>query len=78
MKHTCTQNQLLRYVYNETTTAETNAIAEALNEDRALFEAYEDLLHAKDQFPQIAFNPSASSIQNILNYSERTAVEIQH
>ena len=78
MKQKFTQNLLVRYLYKETTAAETMMVADALYEDRRLYEQFEDLLESKSQLPEVRFNPSASAIQNILKYSEQSAVETQH
>ncbi|MEM1322576.1 MAG: hypothetical protein AAGG75_20090 [Bacteroidota bacterium] len=78
MKQKFTQNLLVRYLYKETTAAETMMVADALYEDRRLYEQFEDLLESKNQLPEVRFTPSASAIQNILRYSEQSAVETPH
>jgi hypothetical protein len=54
------------------------AIRIALQEDWNLFEEYQELKKANVQLSKVTFNPSPSSIQNILRYSKETAVETQH
>jgi len=78
MKHNFTLNHLVKFIYKETTTAETIAISHALENDWELFENYQELRKSFDQLPQVTFNPSPDSIQNILRYSKETAVEAQH
>ena len=73
-----TKNHLIRFIYKETTIAETFAINEALNEDFELLEKYHDLLQGYHQLPKVKFNPAESSIQRILRHSKRTSVEPQH
>lgn len=70
-----TKNDLIRYIYKETSAAETLTINEALNSDMKLNGIYQDLLQGYQQLPKAKFNPSASSIQNILQYSQHTALE---
>jgi uncharacterized protein YfbU (UPF0304 family) len=73
-----TKNHLIRFIYKETTVAETMAIDEALNEDFELLEKYHELLQGYHQLPQVKFNPAESSIQQILRHSKQTTVEPQH
>jgi len=76
MQQKITQNQLVKYLYKETSTTEKLAVDAALNEDWRLFEAYEELLQAKQELPKVSFSPSNSTIQNILSHSAQTAVEL--
>ena len=78
MKHNFTPEQLIKYIYRETSVAETMAINEALSNNWELYELYEELKLSYQQLPKVKFNPSGSAIQNILAYSEQTAVETQH
>jgi hypothetical protein len=75
MKQTFTPNHLVKYLYNETSASEHLAINEALTSDLSLQESYNELLAAYQQLPKVSFSPSESSIQNILKYSNRTALE---
>lgn len=75
MEQKITQNDLIRYIYKETSAAETLAINEALNEDLELQNEHQDLIHAQQQLPKVTFNPSSDTIQNILRYSRHTALE---
>lgn len=75
MEQKFTKNDLIRYIYKETSVAETLAINEALNSNDKLYMKYRELLQGYQQLPKAKFNPSASSIQNILRYSQHTALE---
>ena len=75
MKHRFTPNDLIRFIYKETSVAETMGISEALSEDRQLFEEYESLKGSYRKLPKAKFSPSNRTIQNILRYSENSAVE---
>jgi len=70
-----TKNDLIRYIYKETSIAETLAINEALNSNDKLYGNYRKLLQGYQQLPKAKFNASASAIQNILRYSQHTALE---
>lgn len=76
MQQKFTQNQLVKYLYKETSATERLAIDEALSEDWRLSEAYDELALAKQQLPQVKFSPSNATIQNILSHSAQTAVEL--
>ena len=78
MKHNFTLNHLTRFIYKETSVAESLAISNAIQEDWELFENYQELKKAQDKLPKVTFNPSPDIIQNILRYSKETAVETQH
>ncbi len=75
MKQKFTPNHLIRYIYNETTAAESMAIEDAMDSDWNLYEAYEELLSGYLELPKAGFRPSPSSIRNILKYSAQSAVE---
>jgi hypothetical protein len=75
MKQTFTQDQLIRFLYKETSASETFAIKQALNDSKELMEEFRLLQYAQQQLPKIQFRPKRSSVQNILRYSKSAAVE---
>lgn len=78
MKHNFTLNHLVKFIYKETSAAETIAITNALQSDWELYESYKTLKKSFTRLPKVTFNPSPDSIANILRYSKETAVEAQH
>ena len=72
-----TPNDLIRFIYKETSASETLAIMDALAVDAELAATYEDLTNGFSQLPKVTFAPKASSISNILNYSKQTSFETQ-
>ena len=78
MKQKFTNNQLLKFLYKETSASESLAIKEAMNDDFGLYEQYAEMEAGFQQLPKVKFNPSKTSIQNILNHSRKTAVSTQH
>ena len=78
MKQILTQLDLIRFIYKETSAAETVAISEALNENPLLNEEHEELFAGFRQMPKAKFSPSRSTLQNILRYSEQTALNPTH
>lgn len=73
MKQKITKNDLIRYIYKETSITETLAITEAISRDWELFEEYEVLMHSFQLLPKVKFDPSAATIQGILSYSQNSA-----
>ena len=78
MKQHFTQDHLIRFIYKETSAAESLAISEAIGSDPVLQDEYEDLLEMHGQLPQVRFNPSGKTIRKILNYSAHKTLETQH
>ncbi len=77
MLQTCTRNDLVRFIYGETTLSENLAVREALAEDIFLREAYEELYAGYRQLPKVSFSPAPAAVRSILAYSARTAMETQ-
>ncbi|MCB0578416.1 MAG: hypothetical protein KDD10_03795 [Phaeodactylibacter sp.] len=75
MKQKFTPNDLIQYLYHEVSATERLAMDEALCESPGLREEYKSLQQAYQQLPRVAFRPSSRTIQDILKYSERTALE---
>ncbi len=73
MKQHFTPNDLIRYIYGETSPLETIQISEALDTDPVLMEEFRELFDAFLAIPKAKFSPKPETIQNILAYSERTA-----
>ncbi|MBC8048379.1 MAG: hypothetical protein H7Y00_16380 [Fimbriimonadaceae bacterium] len=73
MTKTITQDNLIRYIYNEISLEEASLIDEAIKADWALKELYEQLLEGKTQLDKAAFSPKKIVIDTILAYSKDTA-----
>jgi hypothetical protein len=69
MTKTFTQNDLIRFIYRETSEEETREINKALLCDSELQAQYKELNATHKQLNQTKLEPSAASIQNILNYA---------
>ncbi len=78
MEQNFTKNQLLLFIYKETSASTTLAIQEALNEDWNLYEQYTELLQGYQQLPKVKFNPSKSTLNSILGYSQNSAMTLHH
>lgn len=75
MEQNFTPNDLIRYLYKETSAPETLAIREALLESPSLKNQYDEMLAGYHMFPKVKFRPSPHAIQNILKFSAMSAVE---
>lgn len=69
MIKTFTKDDLMRYLYHETSEEETKEISNALICDSELLVQYNDLCAAKKALDEARMEPSERVIQNILNYS---------
>ena len=69
MIQTFTQNDIIRYVYNETTEDENILIQDALISDAEMLEFYLDMLDVQAGLDKSYQQPSERSIDNILAYS---------
>lgn len=69
MIKTFTQNDVIRYVYEETLEEENELIANLLLTDTEMQDFYYELLAIKNDLNKIYFGPSESVTQHILDYS---------
>ncbi len=75
MKQKFTLNHLIKYIYKETTVAETLEINEALLKDFQLYQQYQELLFAQRQLPKVKFDAKTSTLNSILSYSKQATLE---
>ena len=69
MTQTFTQDDLIRYIYHETTEKETREIDRALICDSELQKQYKELVSTKKQLDTVRMEPSERTINSILNYA---------
>ena len=70
MTKTFTQDDLIKYIYRETTTEESIQIRTALNFDESLLECCHELSKTAELLKRVSFKPSESCIDKILSYSK--------
>ena len=70
MTKTFTQNDVIRYVYHETSAKETKEIEKALLCDAKLEEIFKEVLSMKADLNKAKKVPSDMVINSILNYSK--------
>ncbi len=73
MTKTITQDNLVLYIYHETSTHEALLIEEALQSDWELKELHYSLLEGKVELDGIITSPRPKVIDDILRYSRYTA-----
>jgi len=70
MTKTFTRNDLIRYIYQETTEREKQKIEQELLLDNKLFEEYKNLAEVSMELDRIDLSPSQKTINKILNFSK--------
>ena len=75
MEETYTYDALVHFLYREMPAIEAIETAQSLDADPALRAQFDELLLAKTQLPKARFNPSSAVLNNILQYSAKTAFE---
>ena len=73
--HSFTSEDLLLYIYGETSQQTTAAIKAALQSDWSLQEKFNLLKASIDELDTISFSPDNQSVANIMNYAERAVEE---
>ncbi len=71
MIKTFTRDELIRYIYGESTNTETEEIVSGVLCDNDVNREFDELTDLKQQLNSIREEPSNRSIDNILNYSRR-------
>lgn len=77
MIQTFTQNDLMRYLYHETTEKEEQEINKALLADTELRTMYTSMVALKKEMDKAQVEPSPSTVLNILSYA-RTEQHQKH
>lgn len=74
--HNFTPEDLLQYLYNETSPEQTAQIKAALETDWSLREKFELITSAQKRLETLKLSPSQQTIDNILNYAEKAVAEL--
>lgn len=70
MQQTFTQEDLIRYVYGETSPEEFSAISKALDSDFDLFNEYVILKKSLELLDQLRMEPNETSVNIIMEYAQ--------
>lgn len=73
--HSITQEELLQYMYGETSIEKTVAIQAALQTDWSLREQYNLLVAAQQNLEKVTLAPRKQAIDFILNYAGKQVKE---
>ena len=76
--HSFTPEDLLQYLYSETSTEKTAAIKAALESDWSLREKFEVISTGSKRLEKITLSPRKKTIDNILSYAEKAVEELSH
>lgn len=66
---TSTQNEIIRYVYNETSNSENLMIEEWIASDAENLDFYLDCIQLKEEMNQIVLSPKKITLDRIFDYS---------
>ena len=75
MTKTFTQNDLIRFIYQETTKEEAQEISRVLSFDRELQLQYRELVLVKNSMDKAQLEPSPVAVDNILRYAHGLEVK---
>lgn len=75
MTKSFTQNDLLRYIYQEMSEGENELAVQALRSDDHLMQDYLDMLSTLDQLNQLILTPSEKVVKSILRKANSTGLE---
>jgi hypothetical protein len=67
--------QVVQFLYRELSAGDAFEMAHMIEEDAEIGADFHAMLFAKAQLPKVQFNPSPTVLQNILQYSAKTAME---
>ena len=76
MTKTFTQNDLIRFIYHETTEKEAQEINQVLSFDPELQLRYRELMLTKKELDSARIEPSTLAVENILQYAR--GLEVKH
>lgn len=70
--HSFTPEDLIQYIYNETSTQKSAAIKVALDTDWNLREKYDEIMSAHKSLEKVTLSPRKKAVDNILAYAEKS------
>ncbi len=73
--HNFTPEDLVQYLYKETSLQKTAKIKDALEKDYSLREKLEVITSAQKRLEALTLSPRKKTIENILNYAEKGITE---
>ncbi len=74
--HNFTPEDLVQYLYKETSPEKSTAITAALETDWSLREMYNVIVSAQKRLEAFELSPREEAVNNILRYAEKTIAEL--
>lgn len=74
--HSFTQEDLVQYLYNETSPEKSAALKAALETDWTLREKFDAISAAINGLEKLTLSPRKIAVDNILNYAERSVTQL--
>lgn len=71
-----TSEDLIKYLYNETSEQKSATIQTALQTDWSLREMYEKLLNSQSELKKIKFSPRRETVNKILAYASKRHIPV--
>lgn len=71
-----TSEDLIKYLYNETSEQKSATIQTALQTDWSLREMYEKLLNSQSELKKIKFSPRRETVNKILDYASKRHIPV--
>ena len=72
MKHSFTEEDILRFLYNEMSIRESESFLDALYSDEDLWQRFEGYQQAVDKLVPLEMEPSENTLNSILSFVEET------
>jgi len=70
-------DDLVQFMYHEMPAGKAAEMSHLIEEDSEMHAVFNALQMAKTQLPKVQFNPSNAVLNTILQYSTKTAMEVQ-
>ncbi len=77
-KHNFTPEDLVQYLYNETSPEKSSAINAALDTDWSLRNMYDVIVSAQTRLEAFELSPRKEAVNKILAYAEKSISELHH
>lgn len=71
-----TPDDLVQYLYNETSEEKSSAIKTALENDWTLRETYDVIVSAQNELEALELSPREEAVNNILRYADKSISEL--
>ena len=73
MQEKCTEDDLIRFIYNEVSQNEQNEIRKAIESDPEVGKSYLNLLKVVNQLDTISLAPQSSTVDIIIEHSQHSS-----